>query len=102
MVPGSNKSDKPVVSNGINEIRLNCDCINGSIVDSIREPILYPFALSSPPGHKIYKERKINFFKKINKSILSHIKLYLEDDVYELVDFNGITISFTSQLIKKQ
>ena len=94
------KSDRPINITGIDKIHLRCDCINGSIVNGIREPNLYSFALSSPPGHKIYKEPRIKHFKKINKSVLSHIRFYFEDDDHKSVDFNGETVSFTSQLIK--
>ena len=71
-------------------------------MNGIREPILYSFALSSPPGYKIYKELEIKLFKKVNKSVLSHVTFYLEDDGHEPVDFNGETVSFTCQLIKIQ
>ena len=98
MIKGSYQSEKPIT--GIDKIHLKCDCIQGSIVNGIREPILYSFALSSPPGHKIYKEPRVKLFKKINKSILSHITFYFEDDDYKPVDFNGETINFTCQLIK--
>ena len=100
IIAGSNKSDKPINITGIDKIHLKCDCIQGSIVNGIREPILYGFALSSPPGHKIYKEPRVKLFKKINKSILSHITFYFEDDDHKPVDFNGETISFICQLIK--
>ena len=100
LIGGSYKSDKPINITGIDKIHLKCDCIQGSIVNGIREPILYSFALSSPPGHKIYKEPKIKLFKKINKSVLSHITFYFEDDDHKPVDFNNETISFTCQLIK--
>ena len=100
IIAGSYKSDKPINITGINKIHLNCDCIQGSIVNGIREPILYSFALSSPPGHRIYKEPRIKLFKKVNKSVLSHITFYFEDDDHKPVDFNGETISFTCQLIK--
>ena len=63
LIAGSYKSDKPINITGIDKIHLKCDCIQGSIVNGIREPILYSFALSSPPGHKIYKEPRIKFFK---------------------------------------
>ena len=96
----SYKSDKPINITGIDKIHLKCDCIQGSIVNGIREPILYSFALSSPPGYKIFKEPRIKLFKKINKSILSHITFYFEDDDHKPVDFNNETISFTCQLIK--
>ena len=96
----SYKSDRPINITGIDKIHLKCDCIQGSIVNGIREPILYSFALSLPPGHKIYKKSKVKLFKKINKSILSHKNFYFEDDHHKPVDFNGETISFTCQLIK--
>ena len=50
-------------------MHIKYDCNNGSIVKGVRESILYSFALSSPPGHKIDKEPKIELFKKINKPI---------------------------------
>ena len=100
LIAGSYKSDRPINITGIDKVHLKCDCIQGSIVNGIREPILYSFALSSPPGHKIIKEPRVKLFKKINKSVLSHITFYFEDDDYKPVDFHGETISFTCQLIK--
>ena len=100
LIAASYKSDKPINITGIDKIHLKCDCIQGSIVNGIREPILYSFALSSPPAYKIYKEPRIKLFKKTNKSVLSHITFYFEDDDHKAVDFNGETISFTCQLIK--
>ena len=100
IIAGSYKSNKPINITGLDKIHLKCDCIQGSIVNGIREPILYSFALSSPPGHRIYKEPRIKLFKKVNKSVLSHITFYFEDDDHKPVEFNGETISFTCQLIK--
>ena len=91
MIAGSYKSDKPINITGIDEIHLKCDCLGGSRVDGVREPILYSFALSSPPGYKICKEPRVKLFKKVNKSVLSHITFYLEDYDYKPVDFNGET-----------
>ena len=67
LISGSYKSDKPINITGIDKIHLKCDCIQRSIVNGITEPILYSFALSSPPGHKIYKKPRVKLFKKINK-----------------------------------
>ena len=100
ILPGSYKSDKPINISGIDKVHLKADCIQGSIVNGVREPILYSFALSSPPGRKIFKEPRIKLFKKISKSVLSHITFYFEDDDHKPVDFNGETISFICQLIK--
>ena len=100
LIAGSYKGDKPIIITGIDKVHLKSDCIDGSIVNGVREPILYSFALDQPPGHKLYKEPKVKLFKKINKSVLSHIRFYLEDDDHKEVDFNGETISFTCHLFK--
>ena len=100
IIAGSYTSDRPINITGIDKVHLKCSCIQGSIVNGIREPILYSFALSSPPGHKIYKEPRVKLFKKVNESVLSHITFYFEDDDYKPVDFHNETISFTCQLIK--
>ena len=62
ILPGSYKSDKPIDITGIDKVHLKADCIQGSIVNGVREPIVYSFALSSPPGHKIYEEPRIKLF----------------------------------------
>ena len=100
LIAGSYKSDKPINITGIDNVHLKCDCIQGSIINGVRESISYSFALSSPPGHKINKEPRVKLFKKINKSVLSHITFYFEDDDHKAVDFNRETVSFTCQLIE--
>ena len=42
----------------------------------------------------------MKLLRKINKSVLSHIVFYLEDDDHKPVHFYGETISFFCQLIK--
>ena len=100
ILPGLYESDKPINITGIDKVHLKCNVADGSIVNGVREPILYSFALDQPRGHKIYKEPKIKLFKKINKRVLSHITFYIEDDDYKPVDFNNEIVSFTCQLIK--
>ena len=100
LIAGSYKSDGPINITGNDKIHLKCDCIPGSIVNGIQESILYSFVLSSPPGHKIYKEPRLKLFKKLNKSVLSHITFSLEDDDHKTIDFHAETISFTCKLIK--
>ena len=85
---------------GIDKVHLKGDCILGSIVNGIREPILYSFALFKPPGHNVFKEPTIKLFKKFQKSVLSHISFYFEDDDLNPVDFNRATVNFSCQLIK--
>ena len=45
LIAGSYKSDRPINVTGIDKIHLKCDCIQGSIMNGVREPILYSFAL---------------------------------------------------------
>ena len=35
------------------KVHLKCDCVDGSIVNGIREQIVFSFNLSAPPGYKI-------------------------------------------------
>ena len=102
MIPGKDKSEKLNIITGVDKFHLKSGCINSSLVNRVREPILYSSGLCSLTGHKVSTETKIKDFEKINKSVLSHITFYLEDDNRKPVDFNGKTISFTRQLIKKQ
>ena len=100
MIAGSWKSDKHVNNAGIDKVHLKCDSIQDSIVNCIRELILYFCAPISPTGQKIYKKPIVKLFKKINKSVLSHLTFYLEDDDHKPVDFSREVISFICQLIE--
>ena len=99
-VPGVYTSDKILNLNTTNKVHLKCDCIDGSIQDGIRQPILFTFVLDKPSGYKIFCEPETIHYKKINKSILNTITFYLEDDNNEEVDFDGETLTFTLQMIK--
>ena len=70
LVPTTYKNDKPINITGIDRIHLKCDCIQGSIVNGTREPILYSFALSSRLSYKMCKETRIKLSKK--NCIVSH------------------------------
>ena len=79
---------------------MKCDVINGSVVNGIRQPILYSFVSDKPSGYKVFCEPETIHYKKIKKSILNTITFYLEDDNNEKVNFNGETLTFTLQMIK--
>ena len=83
-----------------NKIHLKCDCIDGSIQDGVRQPILFSFGLDKPSGYKIFCEPETIHYKKINKSVLNTITFYLDDNNNEVVNFNGETLTFTLQMIK--
>ena len=72
LIPGTYKSDRPIIVTSLHKVHLKCDCIQGSVSNGIREPVIFGFALDQPPGHKTLKEPRIKLFKKINKSVLTH------------------------------
>ena len=92
-------SQKVVNLGSTNKIHLNCDCIDGSLVNGLRQPILYSFVLYKLPGYKVFSEPETIHYKK-NKSVLNTITFYLEDNDRKEVDFNGETLTFTLQTIK--
>ena len=98
--PGVYTSDKILNLSTINKIHLKCDVIDGSVVNGLRQTILYSFVIDKKPGYKVFCEPETDLHKKINKSILNTITLYLEDDNNEEVDFNGETLTFTLKVIK--
>ena len=97
---GTHRSEKPVMITTTDKVHLKCDCVDGSIVNGIREQILFSFNLSAPPGYKIIKEPNIILYKKINKTRLDSIQFFLEDNNHNPVDFNSETLTFTIQIIK--
>ena len=93
-------SQKVVNLGSTNKIHLNCDCIDGSVVNAFRHPILFSFVLDKKPGYKVFSEPEAIHYKKINESVLNTITVYLEDDNNKVVDFIGETMTFTLQMIK--
>ena len=63
-VPGVYNSDKILNLSTKNKILLKCDCIDGSIQNGIRQPILYSFVLEKPSGYKIFSEPETIHYKK--------------------------------------
>ena len=98
--PGTHTSEKPVMITTTDKVHLKCDCVDGSIVNGIREQILFSFNLSASPGYKIIKEPTTVLYKSINKTRLDTIQFFLEDSNHDSVDFNGETLTFTIQIIK--
>ena len=99
-IPGVYTSSKNLNLSSTNKIHLKCDCIDGSIQDGVRQPILFSFVLDKPSGYKVFCEPETIHYKKINKSVLKTITFYLEDDNNKEVDFNQETSTFTLQMIK--
>ena len=93
-------SQKIVNLSSTNKIHLKCDAIDGSVVNGVRQPILYSFVLDKPSGYKVFSEPEAIHYKKTNKSVLNTMTFYLECGIYKEVDFNGETLTFTLQMIR--
>ena len=99
--PGVYTSEKILNLSTIDKIHMKCDVIDGSVVNGIREPILFSFILNKPAGYKAFcQPETIHYEKKTNKSVLNTITFHLDDDDHKEVNFNGETLAFTLQLIK--
>ena len=98
--PGSHISERVINIMSIDKVHLKTDCIDGSIINGVRESILYSFSLNANPGYKIFKEPSQILFKKVNKDKIGQITFYLEDDDGYSVNFKGETLTFTILLIK--
>ena len=93
-------SQKVVNLGSTNKIHLKCDCIDGSVLNGIGQPILFSFVLDKLPGYKVFCEPETSHYKKINKSVLNTITFYLEDIDHKEVDFNGEMLTFSLQMIR--
>ena len=76
LMAGSYKSEKPINITGIDKVHLKTFCVLGSVVNGVRESILYSFALDQLPGYKINKEPRIKLFKRTNEPVFSHNILF--------------------------
>ena len=73
LIPGTYKSVNTKKTISVDKVHFKCDCLNGSIVNDCRQPILYSFALDQPAGHKKDKEPgNKDLKKKINLFCLSY------------------------------
>ena len=53
LIPGTCKGDRPINITSIDKVQMKCDCMIGSIVNGIKEPVLYWFSLYKPPGRNL-------------------------------------------------
>ena len=57
-------SQKIVNLSSTNKIHLKADAIDGSVVDGVRQPIIYSFVLDKPSGYKVFSEPQTIHYKK--------------------------------------
>ncbi len=94
-------SDKVVDIMPIDKIHLNCDKVEGSILNGKPSSILYSFQIDKSPGYKIIKNPETILYKNMQTDKIEVLEFYLLDDDGNEVDFNNETITFTLQIIRK-
>ena len=57
-------SQKIVNLSNTNKIHLKCGVIDGSVVNGLRQSILYSFVLDKKPGYKVFSEPETIHYKK--------------------------------------
>ena len=93
-------SEKTLKLSAIDKIHLKFNCIDGSVQNGVRQPILFSFIIHKFSGYKVFCEPETIHYKKINKSVSNTVTFYLEYDNNEEVDFDGQALTFTLQMIK--
>ena len=63
-------SQKITKLSSTNKIHLECDVIDGSVLNRKRQPTLFSFILDKPSGYKIFRQPGTLHYKKVNKSVL--------------------------------
>ena len=96
--PGVYTIDELLNLSTTEKIHFKTNVIDGSVVDSLRQPILFSFVLDIPSGYKVLGEPETIQYKK--SYVLNTITFYLEDDKKHEFDLSGETLSFTLQMIK--
>ena len=87
--------EKIINLSSIDKIHLKCDFIDGSVLNGVRQPVLYSLVLDKLPGYKVFCEPETIRYKKKNRSVLNTLTFYLEEDNNEEVNFNRETSFFT-------
>ena len=62
--PGVYTSEKFIKLSTKDKTQSNCEAIGRSLVNGVRETVLYSFALDKPPGYKIFFKPETIRFKK--------------------------------------
>ena len=73
--PGVYTSETILNLSTIDKIHFECDVFDGSVVNGIREPVLFSFVLDKPSGYNVFCQAIL--YKKINKSVVKNISFLI-------------------------
>ena len=75
--PGVYTSENILDLSTKNKIHLKSDFIDGSIVDGLKQPVPFKFALDEASGFKVFCGPETIHYKKTNKSVFNSISFSL-------------------------
>ena len=82
------------------KIFLNCDFIDGSVLNGVREPTLYTFTSDRPPSFRVCSDPETILYIKLKNFLLKEKSFSSEDDYRKIIHFNCEPIFFALLLIK--
>lgn len=95
-------SDTPVNIMAVNIIRIECNIVSSSYLNSKPSHTLHEFALDVGPGYKIVEVPKNVIYLPVNVKQISSITLRLIDQDDNLINFRGETITIRLHLKQQQ
>ena len=93
--PGVYTSESFTNLSKITKIHLKCVCIDGSVLNCVREPILYSFFSNKQPGYNVFCQNETVQKIKTNKYVLNTTTSCLENNNRKEVNSHGETLTFT-------
>lgn len=87
------KSDIKVNINKVNAIRIECNIVMGSYVNTKQVHTIHEFAPHVPPGYKIIEVPRNVIYLPVNVKQITSITLKLVDQDGKLINFRGETIT---------
>ena len=99
-IQGTHISEKPVMITTTDKGHLKSGCVDGSIVNGIREQTLFSINLSALPEYQTMKEPNIILYKIVfYTKKLDSIQFFFKDSNHNPVDNISEALTFTIQII---
>ena len=100
--PGLHKSKNIVQIQRFSSLLFLTNVSEPSLLNDRYTPYLYIHSLNTPPGFNICTSVEKVVYKRLTTNILSHIKIWLQSEKGELVDFNGEQLTVELNLLRRR
>ena len=79
----------------VNSILTHCDVITGSIVDGVRQPVIFHCSPNVAPGSKIVSEPVNPIYLPVSIDVISELNIWMTDQDNKLLDLQEEKIVIT-------